>query len=95
MKTKHPVYIMVFEVLTRDGDIMPPFIFPYGFRLNRESYIKYLEEVGLVMIERVAAERPHIWQKDCAMPHKQKNPILACQKNSVTKLLLTSGHLTL
>ena len=27
MKTKYSVYILVFEVITSDGDIMPPFIF--------------------------------------------------------------------
>ena len=28
MKTKHPVHIMLFDVATRDGDVMPPFIGP-------------------------------------------------------------------
>ena len=48
MKTKHPVYIMVFGVVTSDRDTMPPFIFPHGLTLNTEAaYIKYLEEVVL------------------------------------------------
>ena len=37
--TKHPVYLMVFGVITRDGDVMPPFNFPHGFRLNMEANI--------------------------------------------------------
>ena len=40
MKTKHPVYIMVFGLVTNDGDIMPLFIFPYSLRLNMETCIK-------------------------------------------------------
>ena len=40
MKTKHPVAIMVFEVVTSDGDVLPPFIFPLGLPLNMKAYIK-------------------------------------------------------
>ena len=54
MKTKYPVHIMVFGVVSRNRDIMSLFIFPHGLRLN----IKCLEEVMLPYIERVAAGRP-------------------------------------
>ena len=47
MKSKHPVHIMVFGLVTSDGDIMPPFIFPHGLRFNTEAYIKCLEKVVL------------------------------------------------
>ena len=36
MKTKHPVYMMVFGMVTSNGDVIPPFIFPHGFRLQAE-----------------------------------------------------------
>ena len=58
MKTTYPVHIMVFGVIASDSDIMPPFIFLYGLRLNWETYIKCLEEVVLTWIERVAAKDP-------------------------------------
>ena len=29
MKIKHSVHIMLFVVVTSDGNIMPPFIFPH------------------------------------------------------------------
>ena len=35
---KNSVHIMVFEVVTSDGDVMVPFI----FRLNMKAYIKCL-----------------------------------------------------
>ena len=42
MKTKHSVHIMMFGWLLYDGDIIPPFIFPHGLRLNTETNIKVL-----------------------------------------------------
>ena len=43
MKTKRPVHIMVFGVVTSDGDVMPTFIFPHGLTLNTVAYSKRLE----------------------------------------------------
>ena len=40
MKTKYPVHIMVFGVVTSDGDVMPQFILPHSLRLNMEANIK-------------------------------------------------------
>ena len=34
MKTKHPVHIMVFEMVSGDSDVMLPFIFQNCLRLN-------------------------------------------------------------
>ena len=31
---------MLFEVITSDGDVMPPFIFPQGLRFNMDTYIE-------------------------------------------------------
>ena len=41
-------------------DIIPLFIFSYGFRLNMYTYIKCLEEIVLDWIEKIAAERPYV-----------------------------------
>ena len=60
-KTKHPVHIIVFAVVTSNGDIMPPFVFLHGFKLNTEAYIKSMEEIVLFWIERVAAGRFCVW----------------------------------
>ena len=63
MKTKLPVYIMVFSGFTSDGDIIPPSIFSHGLGFNTEPYIKCLEEVVLAWIQRVTAGRPYVYQQ--------------------------------
>ena len=55
---------MVFEVVPTNGDVMPPFIFLLGLRINTEAYIKCLEEVELRWIKYVAAERSYIYYQD-------------------------------
>ena len=37
MITKHPVHIPVFEVVTSDGNIMPPFTILHGLRFNMKE----------------------------------------------------------
>ena len=69
MKTKHLVKIMEFGVITHDGEIMTPFIFPHG--LNTEAHIKCREEVVMLWIKRVADGRPYVWQQDSAPCHTQ------------------------
>ena len=44
-----------------DGDVISPFIFYHGFKLNIEAYIKSLEKVVLPWIERAAAGIIYIW----------------------------------
>ena len=61
MKTKHWVHIIVFGVITSDNDVIPPFIFPNGLRLNIKAYIKCLEEVMVSCIKRVTGGRSYIW----------------------------------
>ena len=67
MKTKHSMYIKVFRVVTNDSDIMAPFIFLYGLRLNMEACIKCLEEVVLPWIKRIAAGRHYVLQQDSVL----------------------------
>ena len=38
-KNQHQVHIKVFDVITSDGDIMPPFLFLHNIKLNMEAYI--------------------------------------------------------
>ena len=54
------VHIMVFGMVTSDGDIMPLFIFPHGLRFNREAYIKCLEKIVLPLIKSVGTESNRI-----------------------------------
>ena len=72
MKTKIPIYIIVFEVVTSDGDIMPLLIFPRGLRLNTEAYIKCLEEFVLTWIEKEAAGWLYSWPQESAPCHTSR-----------------------
>ncbi|XP_052832535.1 uncharacterized protein LOC128250757 [Octopus bimaculoides] len=78
IKIKHPLNIMkeIFTsasiYITSDGDVMLPFIFPHGLRINMEAYIKCLEEVVLSWVKRVAVRRPYVWQQDSAPCHTNK-----------------------
>ena len=69
-----PVHTMVLGVITSDGDVIPPFIFPHGLTPNMETYIKYLEEVLLTWIERGLLEDPmymhiHVYTRVCVHPY--------------------------
>ena len=61
MKAKHQVHIMVFGVVTSDGDVMLTFIFPRGFRLYRLP--TQLQGVGNAGMDRVGGCcRPNVRQ---------------------------------
>ena len=61
LKTKQPVHVIVFEVVTCNSDFIALFIFSLGIRLNMEVYIKCLADVDLTGMERVAAGGPYVW----------------------------------
>ena len=77
IKIKHPVHIMVFEVITSDGDFISPFIFSHGLTLNTEVYIKCLKEIVLSWIESSCWKTLHGF---CTMPHKQQKQVLSVRK---------------
>ena len=54
---------LVDQVVTSNTDLMPLFVFPRGLRFNTEDYIKCLEVVVLVWIEKVATRSPYFWQQ--------------------------------
>ena len=80
LKTKYPVQMIALWMVTSNGNVLPPFIFPNGLKLNIKAYTKSLEKEVPLWIKRVAARRPFIWQQDCTMPHKQKNLVWAVRK---------------
>ena len=69
MKIKYPVHIMMFGMVSSNSDIINLLMYLHGLRLNTEANIKCLEEVVLIWIERVVAERPDIWKQDSALCH--------------------------
>ena len=80
MKTKHPVHFMVFGKVTGDSDVMPPFIFPHGLKLNMEAYTKCMEKVVLPWIKRMAAGRSY--NRTLCHDTQAGEPSLGCQKIS-------------
>ena len=55
-----------FWLFINDGDVMPKLTFPFGFRINSDTTIKCLEELGLLWVERVAPDRHFVRQQDSA-----------------------------
>ena len=87
------VQILVFEVITTDGNLTPPFIFTYGLRLNTEAYIKFLKEEVLSWIERVATGSPCL-SIELHRATQAEESCLGSLQIFATTSLLTAGLLT-
>jgi len=72
MQTKFPATVMVFGVVSSEGDVMPPHIFPQGLRVNTEVYLDVLEHVVLPWIKNTIGDRPFVWQQDSAPCHTSR-----------------------
>ena len=80
MKTKFPVTIMVFGVVSSEGHIMPPHIFEVGLKVNTKVYLDVLKSVVIPWCNQVAGGRPWVWQSDSAPDHKSKETQAWLQK---------------
>ena len=60
MKTKFPAMVMVFGVVSSDGDIMPPHIFEVGLKVNTKVYLDVLKSVVIPWCNQVAGGRPWV-----------------------------------
>ena len=88
MKTKFLNMVMIFGVISSDGDMMPPHIFETGLRVNTEIYLQVMETVVLPWIKQVAQDRPWVWQHDSAPCHVSKHSLAWLEEhcyNFVTK----------
>lgn len=72
MKVKFPQHVMVFGIVSSEGDIMPPHFFDVGLRVDSDVYIDVMKKVALPWIRRVANGRPWVWQQDGARCHTSK-----------------------
>ena len=75
MQTKFPATVMVFEVISSEGHVMPPHIFEAGLRVTSEIYLTVMKEVVLPWIKKVAKDRPWVWQQDSAPCHVSKKSL--------------------
>ena len=69
MKTKFPATVMVFGVVSSEGNIMPPHI----FEVDLKVYLDVLKSVVIPWCNQVASGRPWVWLQDSAPPHKSKD----------------------
>ena len=80
MKTKFPVTVMVFGVVSSEGHIMPPHIFKVGLKVSTKVYLDVLKSVVIPWCNQVAGGRPWVWQQDSAPAHKSKKTQAWLQK---------------
>lgn len=75
VKIKFPINIMVLGVISSEGDIMPPYFFEKGLRVNSDEYIKVLRDVVVPWMNQVASGRPYVFQQDSAPAHASKKTL--------------------
>ena len=83
-----PNMVMVFGVISSDGDVMLLHIFETGLRVDTEMCLQVMETVVLPWIKQVAWDRPWVWQQDSAPCHVSKCSLAWLEEhcyNSVTK----------
>ena len=72
--------VMVFGVVSSEGDIMPPHIFEVGLKVNIKVYLDVLKSVVIPWCNQVASGRPWVWQQDLVLAHKSKETQVWLQK---------------
>ena len=72
MKTKFPATVMVFDVVSSEGHIMPSHIFEVGLKVNTKVYLDMLKSVVIPWCNQVVGGRRWVWQQDSAPAHKSK-----------------------
>ena len=80
MKTKFPVTVMVFGVVSSESHIMPPHIFEVDLKVNTKVYLDVLKSVAMPWCNQLARGRPCVWQEDSAAGHKSKEIQTRLQK---------------
>jgi hypothetical protein len=70
-----PATVMVFGVVSSEGDVMSPHIFETGLRVNTDIYLEVMESTVLPWIKTVAGDRPCVWQQDSAPCHVSNKSI--------------------
>ena len=72
MKTQFPATVMVFDVVSSEGHIMPSPIFEVGLKVNIKMYLGVLKSVVIPWCNQVASGRSWVWQQDSVPGHKSK-----------------------
>ena len=70
MQTKFFSSVMVLEVISSEGHVMPPHFFQEGLWVNADGCIRVLETEVRPWIDRVARWRSYVFQHDLVPAHK-------------------------
>ena len=89
MKTQFPATVMVFGVVSREGHIMPPYIFKVSLKVNTKVYLDVLKSVVIPWCNQVAGGRPCVWQQDSVPAHKSKETQAWLQKECYNLVLFS------
>jgi hypothetical protein len=81
MSTKFPATVMVLGVVSNEGDVMPPHIFPKGLRVDTDEYLNVMETVVKPWMDQIAGNRHYIFQQDGAPAHNSKKTQNWLKKN--------------
>ena len=79
-KTKFPATVMVFDVVSSEGHIMPPHIFEVGLKVITKVYLDVLKSVVIFWCNQVAGGSPWVWQQNSVPPHKSEETQVWLQK---------------
>jgi len=65
-RTKCPANVHVLDVVSSEGDVMPPYFFKNKETVTKEVYVNVLASVMKLWMEIVASGRPYVFQQDDA-----------------------------
>ncbi len=80
-RTKFPAQVMVLGVISNEGDVMPPYFFEQGLKVNTDVYLNVLNTVVKPWMETIAGGRAYTWQQDGAPAHTSARAQDWCAQN--------------
>lgn len=80
-KTKFPQTVMVLGVVSNEGDVMPPFFFEKGLKVNAQVYVDVLRDHVKPWMDTIAKGRKYTFQQDGAPAHTAKLTQDWCEAN--------------
>lgn len=69
MRTKFPAISVVPGVVSSTGDIILPFFFQSGLKVNSSEYIKVLKDTVKPWMDEVGIGKSYVFQQDSAPAH--------------------------
>jgi hypothetical protein len=72
--TKFPATVMVLRVISNEGDVMLPYIFPKGLRVKTKEYLQVLDEVVKPWMDEIARGHHYVFQQDGHQPISARRP---------------------